>query len=66
MQDKKENKKYKKEVEIACLKCRTKFDAWVVSVNFESDVEKRVRKSLYRYCAVCKLSNEYSVEKGRA
>lgn len=65
MQDKKENRNYKKGVEIACLKCKTKFDVWVVSVNFESDVEKRVRKNLYRYCAVCKLFNEDSVKKGR-
>lgn len=54
----------KKRIEIDCLKCRAKFDAWITSANFDSDVEDRVKKRLYQYCAVCR-SLEQS-KKGRS
>ena len=57
-------KKNKKRIEMDCLKCKAKFDAWVISANFDSDVEGRVRKRLYQYCAVCR-SLEQS-KKGRS
>ena len=70
MNNEKKEKNYR--TEITCLKCKAKFDIWLVNANFDSDVEEKVRKRFYNYCGACKEYEKYSdiekdkkVKKGR-
>ena len=54
MKTKKKNKDYNKEIKIACLKCKAKFNAWVATASFDFDVEERIRKRFYQYCVACR------------
>lgn len=68
MNNEKKEKNYR--TEITCLKCKAKFDIWLVNANFDSDVEEKVRKRFYNYCGACKEYEKYSdiekdIKKGR-
>ena len=54
MKTKNENKNYNKEIEMACLKCKAKFNAWVTTASFDFDVEERVKGRFYQYCDACR------------
>ncbi len=37
----------------ACATCRTYFDNWMSSHDYDEDHERRVRLNFYRYCKAC-------------
>jgi hypothetical protein len=47
-------KNYKNRIELACLKCKAKFDIWVSSSDFDWEVEERVKHKLIQYCPPCR------------
>ena len=53
MNNKEEDFLYKK-LSIKCALCKTRFDIWISTSNFSSELEENIRKNFYRYCPVCK------------
>ena len=48
-----DQEKFKK-IEVECAVCKTKFDIWLESVNYNEEVEQRIRDNVYRYCPACR------------
>ena len=44
-----------KRLELACLKCKVKFNIWVSNSDFDWEVEERVKHKLVQYCPSCKM-----------
>lgn len=49
--------KYRK-IKIECEICKTKFEIWILEMNYSPELEERIRKNFYRYCPVCKILGE--------
>jgi|GEM_PF-3482429 len=44
-----------KKIEVECSVCKSKFEIWVATSHYNSEMEKNIRENFYRYCPVCKV-----------
>jgi len=58
-----DNQENYKKLEIECMLCKTKFDIWISTINYDPEVEEHLRKNFYQYCPVCKTLEELKKKK---
>ena len=52
-----------RKIAIECAVCKTKFEIWVDTANFNPKFEEHIRKNFHKYCPVCKALE--AIEKDR-
>lgn len=43
----------RKQIQMECTECNTKFDVWVTTTNFTPEREELIRKNIALHCPVC-------------
>lgn len=57
-----EEETYRK-IALECAICKTKFEIWISTANFDPELEEKIRQHFSRYCPVCKILTELEQNK---
>jgi len=52
-----DEEKYRK-IKVECTICKSKFEVWVLEMNYSPELEEKIRKNFYKYCPVCRTLEE--------
>ena len=58
-----ENGTFKK-LSLECALCKAKFDIWISTANYSTELENNIRENFYNHCPVCKILEELIKKEG--